>query len=40
MMFDRARLAIVSHQRNDVGFPRLIAENVLRLGFTPPEENE
>lgn len=21
-------------------FPRLIAENVLRRGFTPPEENE
>jgi hypothetical protein len=22
------------------GFPRLIAENVLRRGFTPPEEGE
>ncbi len=32
--------ALVRRSLGEGGFPRLVAENVLRRGFTPPEESE
>jgi hypothetical protein len=38
MIFLGTRLAIAPQQRSDGGFPRSVAENVIRRGFTPPDE--